>query len=232
MIEVGGKPFGSGLGDTEFCGLVYPEGDKITKNLAKRLKEEPFYRYDKLEQALRIVRGRRVAVDCGAWVGAWSRELAKHFGRVIAIEANGDNARCARKNLAGCLNAEVIHTALGDVETEALACAEESGGNIGSRLVEGYGGRFAVAMRPLDNLPAIRALDAIDYLKVHVNGMELRALRGAAGTIRKHRPIMTVVVKDAIERYDSREAIWAFLAGDLGYKQVGGAHVYEIWGPK
>lgn len=233
MIEVGGVRTG-GPGDTEFCGLIYPDNDKITKNMAARLKGEPFYQYDKLAQALTFVSGkrRRVAVDCGAWVGAWSRELARHFGQVVSIEANGDNVRCLRKNLACCPNATALHWALGEVNTEVLACPEDQGANIGSRIVAGSGGRFTVGMRRLDDIPEIATLSHLDYLKVHVNGMELKALKGATVTIKKHRPVMTVVVKRAIEDYgDSPEAVHAFLKDNLGYKIVGGARVYEIWSP-
>src|SRR6185369_7563459 len=195
-------------------------------------KPERFYQCDKLDAALAHVRRKRVAVDCGAWVGHWSRELVCQFDQVIAIEANADNARCLRTNLWGAGNATVIHCALGEVSTDVLACPEGQGANIGSRIVAGSGGRFTVAMRRLDDLPEIQALPCLDYLKVHVNGMELKALKGAAATIKKHRPLMTVVIKPAIEDYDSADAARAFLTDELGYRLIGGKRVYEIWSPK
>lgn len=231
MIEVGGVRVG-GPGDTEFCGLLYPDGDKITKNVAARLKNEPFYQHDKLKQALGCVRHKCIAVDCGAWVGAWSRELARLFDHVIAIEANADNVRCARKNLRRANNATVLHWAVGDAFTEVLACPEDQGANIGSRIVAGCGGRFTVGMRPLDAIPEITGLPHLDYLKIHVNGMELQALKGGIATIKRHRPVLTVVLKRAIEDYgDSAEAAHAFLKDELGYRIVGGKRVYEIWAP-
>jgi FkbM family methyltransferase len=234
VIEVGGVRVG-GPGDTEYCGLIYPDNDKITKNMAARLKGERFYQCDKLDFALESVpkKRRRVAVDCGAWVGAWSHELASKFDKVIAIEANAENVRCLKKNLAQCKNATVLHWALGECNTEVLACPEEQGANIGSRIVAGAGGRFTVGMRRLDDLPEIQALPCLDYLKVHVNGMELRTIKGATATIKKHRPLMTVVVKRAIEDYgDSAKDMHAFLRDALGYEMLGGKRVYEIWSPK
>lgn len=230
MIEVGGVRLG-GPGDTEFCGLVYPDGDKITKNMAARLKSEPFYQHDKLKQALGCVKNKRIAVDCGAWVGAWSREFARVFDHVIAIEANADNVRCARKNLRRCDNVSVLHWAVGNVNTEVLACPEDQGANIGSRIVVGSGGRFTVGMRALDAIPEIVGLPHLDYLKIHVNGMELQALKGGVGTIKRHKPVMTVVLKRAIEDYDSADAARAFLTDTLGYRIIGGKRVYEIWAP-
>lgn len=233
MIRVGGAPGMGEVGqDVEFCGLIYPDGDEISKHMAARLSEEPFYQSDKLFAALAVAKRRRMAIDCGAWVGGWSRELAKHFQRVMSIEANPDNARCVQKNVAE--NVAVLNVALGDETGEIFVAKDRNGPNVGSYVSKETG--VKVQIRRLDDLVgAINQVEpaSIDYIKIHVNGMELKALRGAVKTILKHRPVLTVVLKAAIENFgDSAEAARAFLTEDLRYVPAGGERPYEIWTPK
>lgn len=231
MIRVGGGPdLGQPGEDVEFCGLFYPDGDEISKHMAARLQSEPFYQHDKLAQALAVTKRRRGAVDCGAWVGGWSRELARHFAKVVAIEAHPDNARCAAKNTAPSGNVTVRNVALSDCNGETFIGKEANGPNVGARVGEKG---IAVPLRRLDDVIAVQALDHIDYIKIHVNGMELKALRGAVGTIHQHRPVITIVLKPAITDYgDSAEAARAFLADEIRYQPAGGEKPYEIWKPR
>ena len=228
MIRLGGEPYG-GRGDTQFRGLVYPDGDELSKHMVARLESEPFYQSDKLFHALDIVKGRTAAIDCGAWVGGWSRELGKHFKRVIAVEANPNNARCAAMNVPE--NVEVICTAVSDENGRTFVAPENDGPNVGTRVVADQSGAV-VPMRRIDDIGQVKALTALDYIKVHVNGMELKALRGAVDTILRFRPVLTVVLKPAIKAFgDSAEEARAFLSNELGYRAAGGERPYEIWCP-
>lgn len=229
MIRIGGEPLGKPGEDTEFCGLIYPDGDEISKHMAERLRAEPFYQSDKLVQALRLVKQRRVAVDCGAWVGGWSRHLGTQFRKVISIEANPDNARCVHQNTSK--NVRVCNAAVGDRCGEICIAKEGDGPNVGS-FVCGEGA-VKVLMLRLDDMPEIHNAGALDYMKVHVNGMELRALLGAKDLIRRYRPVLTVVLKPAIERFgDTIEDARQFLREHLGYAPAGGERPYEIWCPR
>jgi FkbM family methyltransferase len=227
MILVGGKPFG-GEGDVQFRGLFYPEGTKLTRHMEERLLNEPFYQHDKFHQAMAAVsKGRRrIAVDCGAWVGGWSQALSGNFFRVVSIEANPDNARCVAKNTEACGNVMVLNLAVGD--TNGSISVDPLGGfDVGTRVSDGQG----VDLRRIDDIAELRELPHLDYLKIHVNGMELRTLVGAEATIHKHKPVMTVVLKAAIEEYgDTAEAAREFL-GKLDYRPAGGERPYEIWVP-
>ena len=236
MIRVGGGPdMGMAGEDIEYCGLVYPHGDEISKHMAQRLESEPFYQSDKLQQALAVTKNRRTAIDCGAWVGGWSREIAKHFERVLAIEANPDSARCVVKNVARMPNVAVLNAALGERSGQTWVGRDATGPNVASRVGdEGHGvGCFVQAARLDDVVEAMSDIAAVDYIKIHVNGMELKVLRGAAATIKRHRPVLTVVLKPALESYgDSVAAARTFLMSELGYKVAAGERPYEIWVPE
>lgn len=230
MIRIGGAAYGR-PGDTAFCGLLYPDGDEISKHMAERLRSEPFYQSDKLAAALKLVSNRRCAIDCGAWVGGWSRELGKHFDEVVSIEANPDNARCVVLNVPK--NVTVICAAVGDENGRTCIAAEGSGPNVGSRVVPKRVDAADVPLRRLDDIQQVKSMSAIDYIKVHVNGMELRALRGAVNTILRCRPVLTVVLKPALTVFgDTAEEARRFLANELGYHPAGGERPYEIWVPQ
>lgn len=235
MIRVGGAPAIGGPGeDVVFHGLVYPDGDEISKHMAERLRREPFYQHDKLKQALDLVKHRRAAIDCGAWVGGWSRELARNFRNVVAIEASPDNARCVVKNTAAAGNVTVRCCALGDTDGAAVTVERKSNEPcVGSRIVsEQPFGAVTVPIYRLDSVPGVLQMPAVDYIKIHVNGMELKALRGAVQTITRHRPVLTVVLKPAIEAYgDTVQRARDFLTAELRYRPAGGERPYEIWLP-
>ena len=212
----------------EYRGLWYPDGDLLTKNFKARLETEPFYRSDRFHDAMAHVKSWRGAVECGAHVGAWSRELAKRFERVLAIELSGATLNCLRRNLESFANAEVMQCALG-----ARPGFVAVGGNKGSmdgEVVEG-GDYPAVPMRALDELVQSARLECVDYIKVHVNGYEMQVLLGAERTIRQHRPVMTVVIKKALEKYGATPVqVFEFMDG-LGYRVLSRLKPYWVFGP-
>lgn len=178
------------------AGLWYPDG-VITKALRARVESEEFYRADRFHDAMRHVRQWRGAIDCGAHVGAWSTQLAKRFQSVISVEPNPDTVECLRRNLEQWSHARVIHA--------ALAENGEAGGNLRINAEKGainsgvsHQG-IEVPTRELDDVSAF--MEHVDYLKIHVNGYELPVLNSAKKTLRKHHPVVTVVIKKAIQKY-------------------------------
>lgn len=219
-----------GKGEFQHKGLWYPPGEQITKALAARLEHEEFYRADRFHDAMKHVRAWRGAVECGAHVGEWSRELAKRFERVVAIEMNPATAKCLQANLAAHPNATVVQCALGEITGKVHIVSRK--GSIGGRAVALDSGGDDVILRRLDDLPEVAGLTAIDYLKVHVNGCELLVLSGAEQTIRAHRPVITVVIKPALADYDATpEDIFKFMER-VGYRVASRLKPYWVFVPK
>ena len=217
----------------KFNGLWYPDGNQLTKNFKARAEKEPFYRADRFHDAMKHVRHWRGAVECGAHVGEWSRELAKRFERVVAIEMHSATAKCLQLNLADCA-ATVVQCALGD-SYECVSIKTDKG-SIGTCV--GRLGNDAYTKRLDDVLLDINDLNdpdnelPVDYLKVHVNGYELRVLRGARQTIRRHRPVMTVVIKKALANYGTTpEEIFNFMDG-VGYRVASCLKPYWMFVPR
>ena len=206
----------------QYAGIWFPDDDgTLTKALKARLDSEPVYRGDRLEEALRHVKRFDVAVDCGANVGMWSMALAKRFRDVIAIEADPTNVECLLLNTAECSNVLVHGFAVG--EAHGRAGLDRRKGHFSSHISPGGD----VAVMPLDGL----IKGGCDYLKVHVNGYELPVLKGAVETLRRCKPVLTVVLKPKLAAYDTApEDIIAWLEAH-GYRMAGGLKPYRIFTP-
>lgn len=157
--------------------LTLPPGDTY---FAKRLAGGEFFEVDHLRAAYPHVKRWGMAVDGGAHVGTWTRELCRRFEVVHAFEPEPTNFDCLVTN---CEGRAILHQeALGAVETEV---GLSPGGNTGCwHVVRGSG----VKVITLDSL----ALAACDLLKLDLEGGELYALHGAVETLKAHRPVVII----------------------------------------
>ena len=124
------------------------------------------------------------AIDGGAHRGVWSRELAKHFKEVIAIEAHPEHAAHLLEQCEDYPNIKCVWMALGKQHDHVGTAYHGAPGNTGACHVEGTGD--TVMMR-LDD-----SSWSMDFLKLDIEGMELFALEGAKDKIAAHRPAIMV----------------------------------------
>lgn len=131
---------------------------------------------------------RRVAIDVGANVGLWSRDLCTEFERVIAFEPMAEFRQCLRANVPAA-NLEVIPHALGNRSgtTQMVRVT----GNAGHTHVDATSTSGNVEIRTLDSYE----FEHVDYIKIDCEGFEREVLEGAAQTIRRWRPRICVEQK-------------------------------------
>lgn len=158
-----------------------------------------------LRAALKLFDGRNVAIDGGAHRGIWSRELTKHFSKVIAFEPVGE--------LVDRIDCEVaiVHAALGDCHGEVMM--KPGTENNGQSHVAEIGER--ARMVPLDFYT--QGL-TVDFIKLDVEGYELMALKGAQETILRCRPAIMVEQNGLSARYGYTDSDLAEWLGDHGYQ--------------
>lgn len=164
-----------------------------------------------------------VFVDVGAHVGRWSLRLARKASRVVAVEANPETVAVLRAHIEinHVTNVDVVEQAAWDEETRlVLDDPNQQVGGGSTRTVETQdqayrGSIFAVDAAPLDFVPEIAALDRIDLVKLDVEGADLRALRGLAGTLAKHGPALLIERHDIYGYYQLDELTG--LLEELGY---------------
>ena len=140
-------------------------------------------------KSLQFVKDFGVAVDIGANVGLWSRDLAARFARVVAIEPVVEFQECLRRNVP-MENIEIWPIALGTEDTTIDMVITE--GNTGhSHINKDSIGMGKVDMKCLDSL----WFDRIDYMKIDCEGYEMQILKGGEQTLRTHQPIVVVEQK-------------------------------------
>lgn len=136
-----------------------------------------------------------VFFDVGAHAGYYSllaSRLLGPGGRVVAFEPDTRNIAHLRRHLRlnRIKNVTIVKAAVADRTGTARFARERSGfggalSNAGSRTV---------ATVTLDGLISAGKLPAPNYLKIDVEGAELRVLRGAAKILSASRPIIFLAV--------------------------------------
>lgn len=173
--------------------------------------------------ALQAVRQFRTAIDVGAHIGFWSRDLTARFETVHAFEPSARYRPFLTRNAPKA----IIHPcALG--ETDGAASLAFPPGNSGAAFIAvSIAGEETIEVKRLDDF----TFDHVDYIKLDCEGFELPALKGAQATIRLHRPTISLEQKIGTvgrfdkdrPQYDARD----FLISQLDYKPV--ARVVDDW---
>jgi len=159
----------------------------IAKNISKGGPAE--YQQPVRLRSLQFAKKRRTALDIGANVGLWSRDLVRNFERVVAFEPVPMFRECLQKNVSG-KNFFISPMALGDQDTMVTMKITE--GNTGHTHIDpdkiGQGDTMVVR---LDNMN----LDNVDYIKIDCEGFEYRVIQGGEQTIKTYRPIIVLEQK-------------------------------------
>jgi len=170
-------------------GWWFPDQDThFAEMLAKNIKKGsgPVYQEPVRKKSINLCTNKGLALDIGANVGLWSRDLCQHFSQVIAFEPVEDFRNCLLKNVTAS-NFNVRACALGEQDTQInmIVTAENTGHSHVDTASMGAG---SIPMYKLDSLE----LPKIDYIKIDCEGYENTILRGAKSTILRDRPIMVV----------------------------------------
>jgi FkbM family methyltransferase len=192
-------------GQNIVAGISLPLGDT---HFADHLRRGPLfggkgtYQFGKIERALGVIplSKRCVALDVGGHIGLWSRVLAHHFQRVVAVEPLPALIPHFKFNTADCENVQLIEFAAGaeNDEIDIVTVADNSGN--GHVAPAGASGEmvFRTQQITLDSLN----LHDVDFIKIDVEGWELRVIQGAQRVIRRDHPVMVVEQKpNNAERY-------------------------------
>ena len=140
------------------------------------------YQIDIFRKSLKYVRDFRQAVDVGAHVGYWSKNLAKSFKEVVAFEPVKENFDCLKENVANI---------------KAYNCALGSGHGLGAMINPKESNSGAWELRkgseinifPLDDFNL-----SPNFIKIDVQGSEKDVLIGAERTITVHKPVVIIEV--------------------------------------
>ena len=173
-------------------GWYFPDFETHFPKMLKKSVDKglpPEYQIAVRRRSIELCSKHGTALDIGANVGLWSRDLVDNFVKVVAFEPVAVFRECLEKNVSGA-NFFISPLALGDHDTQATMIITE--GNSGhSHLDPATLGTGDVQVVKLDNLN----MEDVDYIKIDCEGYEYRVLQGAEQTVKRCRPIMVIEQK-------------------------------------
>ena len=176
----------------EHYGWYFPDFETHFPKMLKKSVDKglpPEYQIAVRRRSIELCSKRGTALDIGANVGLWGRDLVDNFAKVVAFEPVAVFRECLEKNVVGS-NFFISPLALGDHDTQATMIITE--GNSGhSHLDPATLGTGDVQVVKLDNLN----IENVDYIKIDCEGYEYRVLQGAEQTVKRWRPIMVIEQK-------------------------------------
>jgi FkbM family methyltransferase len=146
----------------------------------------------------RLLRPGMVVLDVGANVGTFAAVASRRVGsggRVISVEPVTTNLECLSRTIEanGLANVEVLERAIGDENgTLEIFVSPTYSGRHSAVIKAGKPHSVRVRQSTVDALVAELRLEAIDFLKIDIEGYEVHALRGAVETIKRFRPIVAI----------------------------------------
>jgi FkbM family methyltransferase len=174
--------------------------------------------YPRVEPELRWVRRELphggTAVDVGGWFGPWTSRLARIADRVVTVEAAPELAAHLRRVFP---DVRVVHAAASDQPGVTRLWVPPGGAMRGTSSVQsGDGTSVTVPTITIDSL----ALEDVRFIKLDIEGHELRALQGAEKTVRRDHPL---VLMELEERHQPVLPVVGLLAawGYTGYVMPG-----------
>lgn len=129
------------------------------------------------------------ALDIGANVGLWTKDMCQTFQNVIAFEPVAEFRECLLRNVSAT-NLDLRACALGTEDTMiSMVITAENTGH--SHVDESSRGTGSIPMYRLDTLN----LAPFDYIKIDCEGYEYNILVGAEQTIKHYKPVVVVEQK-------------------------------------
>jgi FkbM family methyltransferase len=194
-----------------------PDFDDAVRERKERIAKGMFYASRKREVDGPLERWDTPYGDGGAHFGGFTRTALDAGARlVVAIDIAPENIAALRRNFASEIAAgRVIVIEKGVWDSEGTLVLERQN-NTWADHVAAEGEGPPVALTTVDRIVTELKLGTVDFIKLDIEGAERRAIAGAAGTLRTHRPRMAIA---AYHEPDDVDAISrAALAGQPEYE--------------
>jgi FkbM family methyltransferase len=153
-----------------------------------------------------------VVLDCGANVGTFTRRaLRAGVGKVVAFEIDPRNVECLRRNFQKeveegkvVIVGKGVWSEEGTVEVKTYSNTNLNTAVMGERLETREEPKVvSLPVTSIDRAVEELGLSRVDFVKMDVEGAEVRALKGAARTLKRWRPRLALATEnlpDDVER--------------------------------
>ncbi|MEK7407725.1 MAG: FkbM family methyltransferase [Acidobacteriota bacterium] len=144
------------------------------------------------------VRPGDIVLDCGADYGAFTRKALQAGARtVLAIEIAPGKEPCLRRTFENEIaGGRVVVIPRGVWDRDDVL--ELDGDSV--VLARGQT-KVKVPVTTIDQIVSAAGLARVDFIKMDIEGAEKRALKGAAGTLRKFRPRLAIAAEHLPDDY-------------------------------
>lgn len=170
-----------------------------------------------LPQMLPHIKPNGIVLDIGANIGCYAYAFSKVAEHVICFEPNKEAFDCLKYNIGSIKNVSVMQHAISDsTESYEVKCENDNIGMAYILTVDGKSTKTAFTFT-IDDLLKGDELK-VSFIKIDVEGCELKVLKGAEKTISIHKPVMVIEINDhTLKRTNTtREEIFKWLT-DHGY---------------
>ena len=145
-----------------------------------------------------------IVMDAGAFEGMVTNALSQIVGpegRVIAFEPDQSNLQRVQRNLhlnGDSPNVQLLNEGLWNSEGQTQFC--ERGALGSSAFWEGPGGHMTtIKTTTIDAVVSRLGLRRLDFVKMNIEGAEIKALEGASQTIQRFRPDFAICTDHALD---------------------------------
>ena len=148
------------------------------------------YQKHQRDTILKFINRTGNAIDIGAHVGFWLKDMCNHFDYVYAFEPIEEVRHCLSRNVTA-MNYKTYSFGLG-AKNDVINVnynPTETGNTHASK-----DGNQTITIRKLDDMN----LPKIDYIKVDTEGFEIEVLKGGENMIKEYKPFIHVEVKERI----------------------------------
>jgi FkbM family methyltransferase len=148
-----------------------------------------------------FVHGGDIVLDCGASDGDFTWEAVQAGARlVVSIEISPPAIKCLRRNLAlPVADGRVIVYPKGVWDTDGSLTLNASDSNFAANSVvlhpQGSHRDVEVQLTTIDKFVSELRLPRVDFIKMDIEGAEVKALTGARATILKFKPRLSIATE-------------------------------------
>lgn len=156
----------------------------------KEIEEEQYF----LSEFLQDLNGKSI-IDCGAYTGDTIEILLNlkiKPKKVIAFEVGKENYKKLAENIAKFKNIKFDLYNIGVWEKDIKLCLS---GESGAGIQVNVEGEEFIECKAIDSI----VKEKIDFIKMDIEGAELKALRGAKNRILEDRPILAICIYHSIK---------------------------------
>ncbi len=184
------------LWDTPKGRFWIPQGNKFVLPFNLAEMEQHIY-----GTGAHFVQAGDIVLDCGASDGDFTREALNAGAKlVVAIEVSPPAIECLRRNLAEPIaqgRAIVYPKGVWDRDSTLTLNLSDTNFAANSVVLQPKGSHrdVQVPLTTIDKIVSELKLTKVDFIKMDVEGAELNALTGGAGTIKQFKPRMSIATE-------------------------------------